>query len=59
MERMGHDSTRAASSYLHSSRERQQAIADQVGRNHRKALGKSKRSSTRKARSQSKKGNKG
>jgi len=59
MERMGHDSTRAASIYLHSSRERQQAIADQVSRNARKALGKSKRSGTRKARSQSKKRNEG
>lgn len=59
MERMGHDSTRAASIYLHSSRERQQAIADQVSRNARKALGKSDRSGTRKAHSQSKKGNEG
>jgi hypothetical protein len=33
MERMGHDSTRAALIYLHSSAERQRAIADQVGRN--------------------------
>jgi integrase len=57
MERMGHDSTRAASIYLHSSRERQQAIADQVSRNARKALAKSQRSGMRKARSQSEKGN--
>ena len=55
MERMGHDSTRAASIYLHSSPARQQAIADQVSRNARKALGKSKRSGTRMARGQSKK----
>jgi integrase len=54
MERMGHDSTRAASIYLHSSAERQRAIADQVSQNARKALGKSKRSGTRTARSQSK-----
>jgi integrase len=53
MERMGHDSTRAASIYLHSSPERQQAIASQVGRNARKALGNSKRSGTRTARGQS------
>jgi hypothetical protein len=54
MERMGHDSTRPASIYLHSSAERQRAIADQVSQNARKALGKSKRSGTRTARSQSK-----
>jgi integrase len=53
MERMGHDSTRAASIYLHSSAERQRAIATQVGRNARKALGKSKRSGTRMARGRS------
>jgi len=53
MERVGHDSTRAASIYLHSSAERQRAIATQVGRNARKALGKSKRSGTRTARGRS------
>jgi integrase len=35
MERMGHDSTRAA---LHSSAERQRAIADQIGKNATTAL---------------------
>jgi integrase len=50
MERMGHDSTRAASIYLHSSAERQRAIANQVGKNARKALGKPKRSGTHVAR---------
>jgi integrase len=50
MERMGHDSTRAALIYLHSSAERQRAIADQVGRNAKAALGKSKRSGTQRAR---------
>ena len=47
MARMGHDSTRAASIYLHSSAKRQRAIADQVGRNAKAALKKSKRSGTR------------
>jgi len=37
MERMGHDSTRAALIYLHSS-ERQRAIADQIGKNATTAL---------------------
>jgi hypothetical protein len=37
---MGHDSTRAASIYLHSSAERQRAIADQIGENARTVLGK-------------------
>jgi integrase len=41
MERMGHDSTRAALIYLHSSATRQRAIADQVGRNAKAALTKS------------------
>ena len=43
MERMGHDSTRAALIYLstlHSSAERQQAIADQIGKNATTALGR-------------------
>ncbi|HTR92730.1 MAG TPA: tyrosine-type recombinase/integrase, partial [Trebonia sp.] len=46
MERMGHDSTRAASIYLHSSAERQRAIADRVGKNAREALGKPNSSGT-------------
>jgi integrase len=50
MERMGHDSTRAAYIYLHSSDERQQAIAEQVGKNAKAALAKSKPSGTRRAR---------
>jgi integrase-like protein len=50
MAHMGHDSTRAALIYLHTSAERQRAIADQVGKNARAALGKSQRSGTRKAR---------
>jgi hypothetical protein len=41
---MGHDSTRAALIYLQSSAERQRAIADQVGKNAKAALGKSTRS---------------
>jgi integrase len=56
MARMGHDSTCAAYIYLHSTDERQRALADQVGRNARKALGKSPaqsaRSGTRRARGQ-------
>lgn len=54
MERMGHDSTRAALIYLHSSAERQRAIADQVGRNAKAALGKAKRSGTQRARDRGK-----
>ena len=50
MERMGHDSPRAALIYLHSSAERQRAIADQVGKNAKTALGKAKQSGTRTAR---------
>jgi hypothetical protein len=38
MERMGHDSTRAALIYLHSSAKRQRAIADQIGKNATTAL---------------------
>ncbi len=53
MERMGHDSTRAALIYLHSSAERQRTIADQVGRNAKAALGKAKRSGTQRARDRS------
>jgi hypothetical protein len=50
MEHMGHDSTRAALIYLHPSAKRQRAIADQVSKNARAALGKHKRSGTRMAR---------
>jgi integrase len=46
MARMGHDSERAAMVYLHSSRERQRALADAVGKAARAELAKSK---TRKA----------
>jgi integrase len=40
MERMGHSSTRAALVYLHSTSERQHAIADAVGTAAKAALGK-------------------
>lgn len=50
MERMGHDSMRAALVYLHTTAERQRVIADQMGKNAKTALGKTKRSGTRKAR---------
>jgi hypothetical protein len=50
MDRMGHDSTRAAIISLHSSAERQGAIADQIGKNAKAALGKTKRSGTQRAR---------
>jgi integrase len=43
MARMGHDSERAALIYLHSSRERQRALADAVGEAARAELVKSKR----------------
>jgi len=52
MEHMGHDSTRAALIYLHTSAERQRAIADQVSKNAKTALGK--RSGTQRARRRSK-----
>jgi hypothetical protein len=39
---MGHDSTRAALIYLHTSDARQRVIADQVGKLARKALDKPK-----------------
>lgn len=42
MARMGHDSERAALVYLHSSRERQRALADEVGRMAAVRLAKSK-----------------
>lgn len=48
MDRMGHDSTRAALIYLHTSPDRQRTIADQIGRNAKTALGK--RSGTQMAR---------
>lgn len=41
MDRMGHDSTRAALIYLHSSAERQGAIAGRIGKQARAALRKS------------------
>ena len=54
MARMVHDSARAALIYLHSSAERQRALANEVGKNARAALSqphdKPKRSGTRKAR---------
>jgi len=40
MARMGHDSERAAMIYLHSSRERQRALADAVGEAARAELAK-------------------
>ena len=54
MARMGHDSTRAALIYLHTSDARQRVIADQVGKLARKALAKPRpdRSGTRRARGQ-------
>jgi integrase len=42
MERMGHSSTKAALVYLHSTSERQRAIADAVGKAAKAALRKSK-----------------
>jgi integrase len=54
MARMGHDSTRAALIYLHTSDARQRVIADQVGKLARTALGNntpgSDRTGTRRAR---------
>ena len=58
MVRMGHDSERAALIYLHSSDERQRALADAVGKAARAELAQSKnatkpgRSGTRTARRQ-------
>jgi integrase len=43
MARMGHDSERAALIYLHSSRERQRALADAVGETARAELAKLKK----------------
>jgi hypothetical protein len=48
---LGHESTRAALVYLHTSADRQRTIADQVGKNAKAALGKRKRSGPRMARS--------
>jgi hypothetical protein len=42
MERMGHSSTKAALVYLHSTSERQQAIADAVSKQAKAALRKAK-----------------
>jgi hypothetical protein len=44
MARMGHDRERAAMIYLHSSRERQRALADAVSKAARAELAKSKSS---------------
>ena len=49
MARMGHDSERAALIYLHSSRERQRALADAVGESARAKLAKSKKAKTTKS----------
>jgi integrase len=43
MERMGHSSTRAALVYLHSTGERQRALADAVGKVARSALRQAKK----------------
>jgi hypothetical protein len=50
MARMGHDSARAALIYQHSTTERQRAIAAEVNKNARAALGKAKASGTEVAR---------
>ena len=49
MARMGHDSERAALSYLHSSRERQRTLADAVGEAARLKLANSKKRKTAKS----------
>jgi hypothetical protein len=49
MERMGHDSMRAALIYLHAPAGRQRVVADQVGKDAKTALSESKRSGTRTA----------
>ena len=43
MARMGHDSPRAALIYMHSSDQRQRALADAVGKAARAELAQSKR----------------
>ena len=48
MERMGHDSERAALIYLHSSTQRQRDLADAVGDAARAELAKSKKRKTAK-----------
>jgi hypothetical protein len=48
MARMGHDSERAALIYLHSTAERQRALADAVGDAARAELAKSKKGKTAK-----------
>ena len=53
MERMGHDSMRAALIYLHTTPGRQRTIADQIGRNAKTALGSG--SGTQRARDRGKK----
>jgi hypothetical protein len=52
MDRMGHSTTRAAIAYLHSSDERQQAIADELSRQAAAALNRPNpgRSGTQRAR---------
>jgi hypothetical protein len=54
MERMGHDSAQAALIYLHSSAERQRALANDVGKNARTALGQPNPAGTRMARKRGK-----
>jgi hypothetical protein len=49
MARMGHDSERAALIYLHSSRERQRALADAVGQSARAELARWKKAKTTKS----------
>jgi integrase len=49
MERLGHSSTRAALIYLHSTTERQRAIADEVGKAAKAALRKARTPTTRTA----------
>ena len=46
MERMGHSSTKAALVYLHSTSERQHAIADAVSKHAKAALRKAKTGKT-------------
>jgi hypothetical protein len=49
MARMGHDSERAALIYLHSTAERQRALADTVGATARAELARSKKRETAKS----------
>jgi integrase len=48
MARMGHDSTRAALIYQHSSDQRQRAIADAIGKTARAELGQKRKRKPRK-----------